>query len=132
MRIKQLDHVNIVSDDVPATARFFAEVLGMETRLPPGADDPEMATWVFDTAGHPIFHLVSSAIEVRRYGRTGMEATGSIDHIALDCEGHDEIERRIKERGLEYWTRYVPQIPMRQLFTWDPNGVQLELNFRGD
>jgi catechol 2,3-dioxygenase-like lactoylglutathione lyase family enzyme len=58
--------------------------------------------------------------------------TGSIHHVALGCEGYDEMLARLDAAGLTSRTNEVTAIGLRQIFTMDPNGVLFELNFFGD
>ena len=57
--------------------------------------------------------------------------TGAIHHVAFECDGFDEMVRRLKARNLDYGFAEIPSIKLRQLFVTDPNNVLLELNFRG-
>jgi hypothetical protein len=55
--------------------------------------------------------------------------TGSIHHVALRCQGYEETIGRLDARGADYQVNLVEAIGLRQIFTEDPNGVLLELNF---
>ena len=57
MHVAALDHVNIRTDDVAASALFYVEVLGLEPRNTPTPLPPEQARWLFNHAGQPIIHL---------------------------------------------------------------------------
>lgn len=132
MKVNALDHVNIVTADLAGTAAFFEELFGLERRDPPEPLTPETAQWMFDDAGRGIVHL-NSLDCARTYQREVMPGpTGSIHHIALNCSGYDEMISRLDARGLERQINLVTGIGLRQIFTLDPNGVLLELNFFGD
>jgi catechol 2,3-dioxygenase-like lactoylglutathione lyase family enzyme len=132
MRIKALDHVNVIAADLDATARFYAEVFGLERRDAPPPLTPQTAQWMFDEAGRAIIHV--NSLDCRRtYERdVAPGPTGSIHHVALGCEGYDEMLARLGAAGLESQTNTVPAIGLRQIFTMDPNGVLFELNFFGN
>jgi len=53
-------------------------------------------------------------------------------HVALNCRGYDETIARLNARRLDYRLNLVQAIGLRQVFTQDPNGVLLELNFFAD
>ena len=55
--------------------------------------------------------------------------TGALHHVAFNCTGYDEMILRLKERGLQHQINEVKAVGLRQIFTVDPNGVLLELNF---
>lgn len=129
--VKHLDHVNIQTLDVAATARFFTDVLDLDARpMAPGValDD---VTWMFDAADRPIVHLnrpgVTFAEDAARPLRPD---TGALNHVAFECAGYDSMRARLDTLGTAYRTREVAAIGLKQLFVDDPNGVRLELNFR--
>lgn len=130
MRVNALDHVNLVVDDLDAAARFYAELLGLERRDGPAPRSPREMQWMYDQAGRPIIHLNARDCP-RTYERDVTPGpTGAIHHVALDCTGYDELCDRLRARGLEYRTSGIASIGLRQIFTLDPHGVLLELNFR--
>jgi 4-hydroxyphenylpyruvate dioxygenase-like putative hemolysin len=114
------------------TARFYAEVFSLEARDAPPPLTPETAQWMYDDAGRAILHI--NSLDCRRtYEREVMPGpTGSIHHVALNCSGHDEVVARLMARGMDYQCNTVEVIALRQVFTVDPNGVLLELNFFAD
>jgi hypothetical protein len=52
--------------------------------------------------------------------------------VALNCTGYDELIARLRERARRHQINEVKAVGLRQVFTVDPNGVLLELNFFGD
>lgn len=124
MRVNALDHVNISTTDTASSARFYAELLDLEPRNGPAPFPPERVMWLYDHAGHPIIHLVKRDCEPGE--------TGPIDHVALNCSGKDELLARLRERGIEPRIYENTALNMTQIFTRDPHGVMLELNFFND
>jgi catechol 2,3-dioxygenase-like lactoylglutathione lyase family enzyme len=133
MHVNALDHVNIITDQLDATAEFYARLLDLERRDAPPPLTPQNATWMYDAAGRAIIHINSEDCP-RAYDRTVRpgELTGAIHHVALNCSGYDEVVRRIEAMGGKYQVNLVEAIGLRQVFTPDPNNVLLELNFFGD
>jgi catechol 2,3-dioxygenase-like lactoylglutathione lyase family enzyme len=131
MTVNALDHVNIIAADLDGTARFYAELFGLRRGDAPPPLTPETAQWMYDGNGRAIIHI--NSLDCRRtYEREVMPGpTGSIHHVALDCSDYDGMTARLDARGLDRQTRDNPAIRLRQIFTLDPNGVLLELNFRG-
>lgn len=133
MQVNGLDHINIVTHDLDGTARYYKDVIGLDPRDPPGGGTPRMGWWIYDANNRPIIHLVSSAAEMPFAGRARPgDATGAIDHVALNCSGYDAMASRMESHGAEFRRNEVKDAGLRQLFTIDPNGVLLELNFFGD
>jgi catechol 2,3-dioxygenase-like lactoylglutathione lyase family enzyme len=132
MRVNALDHVNIITADLDGTARFYAELLGLERRNAPPPLTPENAQWMYDGAGRAIIHI--NHTDCPRHFDRPIEPgpTGALHHVALNCSGFAETLARLEARGLAHRLNEVTAIGLRQIFTLDPNSVLLELNFFGD
>lgn len=133
MKVEALDHVNIITDDLDGTARFYEELLGLERRDAPPPLTPTTAQWMFDEAGRGIIHI-NSLDCIRAYDReiTPGALTGALHHVALRLNGYVETKARLDARGADYKENLVAAIGLRQIFTADPNNVLLELNFFGE
>ncbi len=131
VRVDALDHVNIITSDVEGSARFYAELLALESRDGPPPLTHENARWMYDGAGRAILHINSLECP-RHYDRPVRPGpTGALHHVALRCSGYDEIRARLTRRGVEHRLNEVTAIGLRQIFVLDPNDVLLELNFFG-
>jgi catechol 2,3-dioxygenase-like lactoylglutathione lyase family enzyme len=129
MRVNALDHVNIITSDLEGTARFYTEVIGLRRRNAPPPLTPDNAQWMYDAADRAIAHINSLDCP-RAYDREVRPGpTGSVHHVALNCTGYDTMLARLRDRGLDHQLNEVPSVRLRQIFTLDPNGVLLELNF---
>lgn len=132
MIVNALDHVNIITADLDGTASFYAELFGLERRNAPSPLTPQNAQWMYDNAGRAIFHI-NSVDCPRTYPRdVAPGPTGSIHHVALNCSGYEDMIARLDAAGMAHHENVVTAIGLRQIFTEDPNGVLLELNFFGD
>ncbi len=133
MRVNALDHVNIVTDDLPGTAKFYADLLDLTVKNGPAPSRPDQVLWVYDDQDRPIVHVnaIGAFQPIKRDARPG-PTTGAVHHVAFNCSGHGEVVDRLKTRGLEYAMNDIGSIGLRQIFVTDPNGVLLELNFFGD
>jgi len=131
VRVDALDHINIITADLAGTARFYAEVFGLEPRDAPPPLTHENARWMYDTAGRAVIHI--NSLECPRHYDREVRAgpTGALHHVALRCSGYDELRARLAQRGLEHRLNEVTAIGLRQIFVLDPNQVLLELNFFG-
>jgi catechol 2,3-dioxygenase-like lactoylglutathione lyase family enzyme len=131
MRVEALDHVNIISPDLEGSARFYAEVFGLEPRDGPPPLTHATARWMYDAAGRAVIHLNSLDCP-RAYDRdVDAGPTGALHHVALRCSGYEELRARLARRGLEHRLNEVSAIGLKQVFVLDPNQVLLELNFFG-
>jgi hypothetical protein len=87
---------------------------------------------MFDRKGRGVLHINSLDCP-RAYDRAVIAGpAGSIHHIALLCEQHDAMIARLEARGANFQRNRIEAIGLRQIFTQDPNGVLLELDFFGD
>ena len=128
MPVIGLDHVNIVAADLEASARFYADVLGLERRDRPGAAVPGRGAWLCAGDGRAIVHLGSAARPGDESGAGG-GSTGAINHVAFACEDFDAMVARLARLGVAYRASAPAGIGFRQIFLSDPDGVTLELNF---
>lgn len=132
MRVNALDHVNIIVADLNGTARYYAELFGLERRDAPPPLTPSNAQWMYDASGRAVIHINSLDCP-RTYEReVSSGPTGALHHVALNCTGYDEMVARLSARALPHKINLVQAIGLRQIFTVDPNGVLLELNFFAD
>jgi catechol 2,3-dioxygenase-like lactoylglutathione lyase family enzyme len=132
MKVNALDHVNIISADLHGTARFYGDLLGLEIRDAPPPLTHDQAQWMHDDSGRAIIH-VNSLDCPRTYQRDVTPGpTGSIHHVALNCSGYPDIQARLATMGRDHKVSVVASVGLRQIFTLDPNGVLLELNFFGE
>lgn len=131
MIVKSLDHINIQTRDVAATARFFADVLGLTPRPPRPDADPARVTWMFDADDRPLVHITTPgatfADDIERPERTD---TGAFHHAAFECLDHGAMLDRLGRLGIAFRRRDIAAIGLQQVFVTEPNGVLLELNFR--
>ncbi len=120
MPVNGINHVNIRTTDVAASARFYVEVLDFKFREGPAVMG-QQPNWLYDKGGRPIIHLGVMAAD--------SQSTGPIDHVALDCEGLETTLEKLKARDIEFTVANVrPGLTL--VFIKDPHGVALELNFR--
>ena len=121
MAISALNHVNIITDDLDATRKFYADVIGLIDGDRP--DFPFPGAWLYIT-DEAVIHLVGVDDQPA-------EGTGTIDHVAFEAHGINEMEALLEGRKILFHVRDVPGRDIRQVFLHDPNGVKIELNFRG-
>lgn len=129
MTVNALDHLNIIAEDLDGTARFYADVLGLERRDGPPGLAPDQVQWMHDDGGRAIIHI-NSVDCPRAYDRqVAPGPTGAVHHIAFNCSDFDGMTERLSARGLAHKVNRIDSIGLRQIFLHDPNDVVLELNF---
>lgn len=129
MRVNALDHFNVITPDLDGSAKFYADVLGLERRNGPPPLHPAQVQWMYDADGRAIVHLNSLDCP-RAYDRDVTQGpTGAVHHIALNCSGFGEMCDRLEQIGLDYHQNVIASVGLKQIFLHDPNDVVLELNF---
>ena len=121
MAIRGIDHINIGTHRLEETRAFFRDVLGLTEGWRP--DFPFGGAWLYAGDG-AVVHLVDLA-EAKR---PSIEA--ALDHFAFRIDDYDEAKRRLDAAGVPYRAVAVPNAPIQQIFLRDPNGVNIELNYR--
>lgn len=101
---------------------FYVGLLGLEVGWRPPFGIPGYWLYLGDQA---VLHLVQAP----PMGPAGAEPAGTLDHVAFRCSGLPEFAARLDSLGVQYWRTSVPGTTMVQLFTKDPAGNGVELNF---
>lgn len=143
-RIK-LEHYNLMTARLRETVEFYTKVLGLyegfyPTELGPGA-------WMYDSTDTPVVHMQEVVAEnfgevsAKTRNRLGdlrapleldaLYGTATLDHIAFSCEDIDTFRAHLETLEIPFRETGVVSAAVRQIFLRDPNGVILELNFRG-
>lgn len=124
MAILHLDHYNLETADMDATIAFYVGGLGFATGPRPPFEDGTDGEW---------FYIGDRAVvHTNRVAEATAAPTGALGHVAFDADDFDETCRHLTEVGIPYESvDSRPAIPLRQLYVQDPNGVVVELNFRG-
>jgi len=118
-KAQHMDHFTINTDNLEATRLFYAE-LGLE----PGPR-PNFAVdglWLYAN-GKPILHVIErqSLPEQRR---------GVLDHMAFFSSDLQGAVDWVKEKGLRCRLQRAPEpFLIWQMFFFDPNGCEVELDF---
>jgi catechol 2,3-dioxygenase-like lactoylglutathione lyase family enzyme len=121
MAIRGVDHINIGTNRLPETIAFFRDVLGLTEGYRP--DFPFGGAWLYAGDG-AVVHLV----ELPEGKLPSSQA--ALDHFALAIDDYDDALARVTGAGLRYNTVDIPGAPIRQINIRDPNGVNIELNYR--
>ena len=123
MAVSRMDHFNILTDDLPATLAFYEEHLNLRPGPRPPFSFP--GAWLYADGGKgkdPILHVVA--------GRPKSQLVkGVIDHMAFSATDLKAVKARFDERGVKYDLRRQAGAGTWQLFSHDPNGAKVELDF---
>ena len=138
MLINSLDHCSIRTTKLQETREFFVDILGLEDGKRP--DFPFPGAWLY-TDSTAVIHLIEVDPDdpsgLQRYvgGEISSEAlqgSGAFDHIAFRANDPSVFIERLKKTDYAYRERQVPNMNLFQIFVEDPNGITIELNYRGE
>lgn len=117
-----IDHINIAAPAalLKKVMQWYSGVLDLKEGFRPNFRS--QGFWLY-ADDKPIIHL-SERDEFLQHDRQGY-----LDHVAFQTSGLQAMEERLKALGIDYHANHIPEIPMTQLFTRDPAGTGIEINF---
>lgn len=129
MSVVAFNHFNIRAprELLEAVRSFYADVIGLREGFRPDFDVPGYWLYLGDL---PVLHLMEWSDE--KYGQPPPVTQGYIDHVAFSCEDLDGFINKLESHPVEFKRRdfSLPQGGgFTQLFTRDPAGNGVELNF---
>jgi catechol 2,3-dioxygenase-like lactoylglutathione lyase family enzyme len=133
MPITHMQHFMVLSKELEKTRAFYCDVLGL--RVGPRPPFRFEGLWIY-LGEVAVVHVASRA----SYDATSRTAanpadpvdhgTGSVDHIAFAATNYDELVASFERHAVIYRATQVPGSDLRQLFVFDPDGIQIEINIR--
>jgi catechol 2,3-dioxygenase-like lactoylglutathione lyase family enzyme len=132
MSITTLDHINILSRDIPRTTAFLTGVLGLQDGPRPPFGTP--GAWLY-AGGRAVVHVSSPANKERTHAgdtstgdATATVATAAVDHVAFRCTGYRETVAKLRALGIASHEADVPGTGDHQIFVDGPD-LTFELIF---
>jgi catechol 2,3-dioxygenase-like lactoylglutathione lyase family enzyme len=136
--ITKLAHYSVRTTNLEASRRFYTRILGFKEGFRPGFQFPGL--WLYrggDEADYGVVHLIGIDPEdpaglIDYLGDkdvTALQGSAAVDHLAFLATELDQMRGRLREEGLAYRERTVPDLGLHQVFLEDPSGVTIELNY---
>jgi len=122
--IVAMNHFTITAEDRVRTLDYYCGLLGLVEGPRPDLGFP--GAWLYapgrDTDGQALLHI---------YWDRPLPATrtGVIDHMAFSARDLRAVRARFDAQGVGYDLRRQAGAGTWQLFSHDPNGARLELDF---
>lgn len=119
--IHGMNHFTITAENREATLGFYCGLLGLKDGHRPDLGFP--GAWLY-AEGNPqaVLHIY--------WDRPMPSArTGVIDHMAFTASDLKAVKARFDAAGLKYDLRQQAGAGTWQLFSFDPNGARVELDF---
>ncbi len=134
-----LNHFSIRTLDLEATTKFYSEVIGLEAG--PRPPFPFPGVWLYagdkEQYANAVVHVIGidpkNPNGLNQYlgerDNTGLEGSGSVDHIAFFNTGLEAMLTKLKKLSVPCREREVPVLGLYQIFLDDPSGIVIELNY---
>ena len=119
MTIIAMNHFTVLTDDVPRTATFYCELLGLADGARPDLGFP--GAWLY-AGGTAVLHVIGGR------ARTELQP-GVIDHMAFSATGLVETLATLVAHDVKHTCRRQTGSGIWQVFLFDPNGARVELDF---
>jgi catechol 2,3-dioxygenase-like lactoylglutathione lyase family enzyme len=119
MAITEMNHFTVLTDDLDRTRAFYVGLLGLREGPRPPLGFP--GAWLY-AGERPVLHVIAGR-------ELPAERRGVLDHMAFSARGLVDITERLDAAGVEYDLRRQADSRVWQLFTFDPNGARVELDF---
>ena len=115
-----MNHFTITAEDEHQTLDFYVGLLGMTVGPRPDLGFP--GAWLYAGGPQAVLHMY--------FGRpVPTTRTGVIDHMAFTATGLKAVKARFDAAGVKYDLRRQAGAGTWQLFSHDPNGAKVELDF---
>jgi catechol 2,3-dioxygenase-like lactoylglutathione lyase family enzyme len=118
--IHGMNHFTITAEDREKTLGFYCGLLGLQQGHRPDLGFP--GDWLYAGGAQAVLHI---------YWDRPMPSlrTGVIDHMAFSASDLKAVKARFDAAGVKYDLRQQVQSGTWQLFSFDPNGARVELDF---
>ena len=118
--IHGMNHFTITAEDRDKTLDFYCGLLGLQEGHRPDLGFP--GAWLYAGGPQAVLHI---------YWDRPMPGTrtGVIDHMAFTASNLNAVKRRLDDAGFPYELRRQAGAGTWQLFTLNPNGAKVELDF---
>ena len=115
-----MNHFTIVAEDETKTLAFYVGLLGLTVGHRPDLGFP--GAWLYAGGPQAVLHM---------YFDRPMPAqrTGVLDHMAFTATDLRAVKARFDAAGIKYDLRQQAGADTWQLFSYDPNGAKVELDF---
>lgn len=117
--IEGMNHFTVIAEDERKTLDYYVGLLGLEPG--PRPDLGFAGAWLY-AGGRPVLHVYfDRPVPAQR--------AGVIDHMAFTARDLKAVKARFDAAGVRYDLRRQVGAGTWQLFSFDPNGARVELDF---
>ena len=127
--IRQLAHLNFVTNDLARIIDFYVNKLGMEIKFTLDNQQGQPFGYYFGCGNTTFLEFFDQQMAVEVWGGIVAELTAGTryKHFCLEVIGLDEYCAKLKARGMEVSEISLGMDHSRQAWVTDPDGNQIEL-----
>jgi catechol 2,3-dioxygenase-like lactoylglutathione lyase family enzyme len=115
-----MNHFTVIAEDEKKTLDFYVGLLGMTVGPRPDLGFP--GAWLYAGGPQAVLHMYFDR-------PVPPQRAGVIDHMAFTARDLRAVKARFDQSGTKYDLRQQAGAGTWQLFTYDPNGAKVELDF---
>lgn len=115
-----MNHFTVIAEDETQTLDFYVGLLGLVVGPRPDLGFP--GAWLYAGGPQAVLHMYFDRPMPK-------QRAGVIDHMAFSASGLKAVKERFDRSGIKYDLRQQTGAGTWQLFTFDPNGAKVELDF---
>ncbi len=119
MPLAALDHINILTARLGVLTDCYARVLGLK----PGKRPP------FKSGGAWLYCGDRAAVHLVEVSDSPEVPAPRIEHFAFRAENLAEFLAQLRDFDIAYQTNIVPDLEIRQVNIYDPDGNHIEIAF---
>ena len=127
--IRQLAHLNFVTNNLPAIIDFYVNKLGMKVKFTLDNDKGQPFGYYFECGNSSFLEFFDQKMASEVWGGKVEALTigTRYKHFCLEVTGLDEYCKTLKSRGVEVTDISMGMDNSRQAWIADPDGNQIEL-----
>ena len=127
--IRQLAHLNFVTNDLSKIIDFYVNKLGMKIKFTLDNRHGQPFGYYFECGNSTFLEFFDQTMAAEVWGGNVTELTGGTryKHFCLEVTGLDEFCKELKNRGVPVSDISMGMDNSRQAWISDPDGNQIEL-----
>ncbi len=127
--IRQLAHLNFVTNDLPAIIDFYVEKLGMQVKFTLNNEEGVPFGYYFGCGNATFLEFFDQTLAVKQWGGQVQALTPGTryKHFCLEVVGLDEYRQKLLEKGVTVTEITLGMDNSRQAWVTDPDGNAIEL-----
>jgi catechol 2,3-dioxygenase-like lactoylglutathione lyase family enzyme len=127
--IRQLAHLNFVTDDLEKIIDFYVNKLGMKVKFTLNNKKGQPFGYYFECGNATFLEFFDQAMAVAEWGGqvTALTAGTQYRHFCLEVVGLDDYCQKLKSKGVEVSPITMGMDNSRQAWIADPDGNAIEL-----